>query len=168
MYKTTLSWLKLLLIHLISSMNNVTVVLHFIFIIPIYAKHIFLYHLYYLRWFIGTCLLNQYFSTSGHFNDAIQDSLVLYSYVKCFTSTAIYIDGFVQDWSNSIANALELLQSCTKPSTWYLHSSLMISTLLQEDDNNDNDDDCQQLPDKEHTMLIIWWLFSQGIFSVIF
>ena len=28
-----------------------------------------------------------------------------------------HIDGFVQDCSNSIANALELLQSCTKPST---------------------------------------------------
>ena len=28
-----------------------------------------------------------------------------------------YIDGLVQDCSNSIANALELLQSCTKPST---------------------------------------------------
>ena len=28
-----------------------------------------------------------------------------------------YIDGSVQDCSNSIANALELLQSCTKPST---------------------------------------------------
>ena len=27
-----------------------------------------------------------------------------------------YIDGFVQDCSNSIANALELLQSCAKPS----------------------------------------------------
>ena len=26
------------------------------------------------------------------------------------------IDGLVQDCSNSIANALELLQSCTKPS----------------------------------------------------
>ena len=26
------------------------------------------------------------------------------------------IDGFVQDCSNSIANARELLQSCTKPS----------------------------------------------------
>ena len=29
------------------------------------------------------------------------------------------IDGLVQDCSNSIANALELLQSCTKPSIWY-------------------------------------------------
>ena len=27
-----------------------------------------------------------------------------------------YIDGLVQDCSNSIANALELLQSCTNPS----------------------------------------------------
>ena len=29
-----------------------------------------------------------------------------------------YIDGLVQDCSNSIANALELLQSCTKPSIY--------------------------------------------------
>ena len=29
-----------------------------------------------------------------------------------------YIDGLVQDCSNSFANALELLQSCTKPSIW--------------------------------------------------
>ena len=28
------------------------------------------------------------------------------------------IDGLVQDCSNSIANALELLQSCTKPSMY--------------------------------------------------
>ena len=28
----------------------------------------------------------------------------------------VYFDGLVQDCSNSIANALELLQSCTKPS----------------------------------------------------
>ena len=28
----------------------------------------------------------------------------------------LYIDGLVQDCSNSIADALELLQSCTKPS----------------------------------------------------
>ena len=30
----------------------------------------------------------------------------------------LHIDGLVQDRSNSIANALELLQSCTKPSIW--------------------------------------------------
>ena len=29
-----------------------------------------------------------------------------------------HIDDSVQDCSNSIANALEILQSCTKPSTW--------------------------------------------------
>ena len=29
-----------------------------------------------------------------------------------------YIDGLMQDCSNSIANTLELLQSCTKPSTY--------------------------------------------------
>ena len=33
-----------------------------------------------------------------------------------------YFDGLVQDCSNSIANALELLQSCTKPSTFELPS----------------------------------------------
>ena len=31
------------------------------------------------------------------------------------TTTNHHIDGLVQDCSNSIANALELLQSCTKP-----------------------------------------------------
>ena len=36
------------------------------------------------------------------------------------------IDGLVQECSNSIANALELLQSCTKPPKWrmknkYIH-----------------------------------------------
>ena len=33
-----------------------------------------------------------------------------------FTNGAYYTDGLVQDCSNSIANALDLLQSCTKPS----------------------------------------------------
>ena len=34
-----------------------------------------------------------------------------------------YLDGLMQDCSNSIANALELLQSCTKPAicTYLLH-----------------------------------------------
>ena len=36
------------------------------------------------------------------------------------------IDGLVQDCNNSIANALELLQSCTKSAKWLWHS---ISTL---------------------------------------
>ena len=30
----------------------------------------------------------------------------------------IYIDGFAQNCSDSIANAVELLQSCIKPSIW--------------------------------------------------
>ena len=33
-----------------------------------------------------------------------------------------HIDGLVQDCSNSTANALELLQSCTKPSIWWNRS----------------------------------------------
>ena len=33
--------------------------------------------------------------------------------VKRFVSNDVHIDGLVQDCSNSIANALELLQSCT-------------------------------------------------------
>ena len=32
------------------------------------------------------------------------------------------IDGLVQDCSNSIANALELLQSCTKPSIYCIQA----------------------------------------------
>ena len=40
-----------------------------------------------------------------------------------------YIDGLVQDCSNSIANALELLQSCTNPSIyrWMLNLSHKMS-----------------------------------------
>ena len=33
-----------------------------------------------------------------------------------------YMDGLVQDSSNSIANALELLQSCTKPSHYDIYT----------------------------------------------
>ena len=32
----------------------------------------------------------------------------------------VYIDGLVQDCSNSCVSAMELLQSCTKPLIWYL------------------------------------------------
>ena len=35
-----------------------------------------------------------------------------------------HIDGLVQDCSISIANALELLQSCAKPSIWWHHRPL--------------------------------------------
>ena len=43
------------------------------------------------------------------------------SVVQNFLCSYIYyIDGLVQDSSNSIANALELLQFCTKPSLYVL------------------------------------------------
>ena len=41
---------------------------------------------------------------------------------KASTKVRYNIDGLVQDCSISIANALEILQSCTKPSIW-LHCS---------------------------------------------
>ena len=50
----------------------------------------------------------------SHFKNWLQIPLF-----KSFVTNYVYIhhiDGLVQDWSNSIANALELLQSCTKPS----------------------------------------------------
>ena len=43
-----------------------------------------------------------------------------------------HITGFVQDCSNSIAKALELLQSCTKPSMWQLSKYLMVFFLWNE------------------------------------
>ena len=45
--------------------------------------------------------------------------LFIHYMLSCFEEACIYIlhfDALVQDCSNSIANALELLQSCTKPS----------------------------------------------------
>ena len=38
-------------------------------------------------------------------------------------------DGLVQDWSNSIALAIELLQSCTKPLIWCLNNEDVKSVL---------------------------------------
>ena len=40
----------------------------------------------------------------------------IYAAINGYNSSKFDIDGLVQDCSNSIANALELLQSCTKPS----------------------------------------------------
>ena len=37
------------------------------------------------------------------------------------------IDGLMQDYSISIANALEKLQSCTKPSEWVYHSHVIVA-----------------------------------------
>ena len=39
----------------------------------------------------------------------------LWQSMEHMAATGLYIDGLVQDCSNSIANALELLQSCTEP-----------------------------------------------------
>ena len=39
---------------------------------------------------------------------------------SCQSSHIQYIDGLMQGYSNAIADALELLQSCTKPSIWRL------------------------------------------------
>ena len=55
------------------------------------------------------CKLIQSFS-SNFFVNIVGGVIILY----------IYIDGLVQDCSNSTANALELLQSCTKLSIWLL------------------------------------------------
>ena len=44
----------------------------------------------------------------------------------------VYIDDSVQNCSNSIANALELLQSCTKSSI-YLNSSMPMVPLVSRD-----------------------------------
>ena len=43
-----------------------------------------------------------------------------------------YIDGLVQDCSNSIANTLELLQSCTKPSTCCFKDQANLRTVTVE------------------------------------
>ena len=52
-------------------------------------------------------------------------STEIYLYIQCRICVTrgrklkgIDVDGFVQDCSNSMANALDLLQSCTKPSIW--------------------------------------------------
>ena len=40
----------------------------------------------------------------------------------------IHINGLVQDCSNSIANELELLQSCTKPSIYVLANWIIVGS----------------------------------------
>ena len=47
-------------------------------------------------------------------------ALCVYTYIPVFSQAGAvtFIDGLVQDCSNSIANTLELLQSYKKPSMW--------------------------------------------------
>ena len=59
-----------------------------------------------------------------------QVTWVLFRYKDCLSRYRDFhykekIDGLVQDCSNSIANALELLQSCTKPSVMGLRQSYL-------------------------------------------
>ena len=46
--------------------------------------------------------------------------------VYCLVNRLGYIEGLVQDRSNSIANALEPLQSRTKPSIWPTHGQVIL------------------------------------------
>ena len=45
----------------------------------------------------------------------------------------LYIDSLAQDCSNSIANALELLQSCTNPSIWCGYQACSINVHHSDD-----------------------------------
>ena len=49
-----------------------------------------------------------------------------------------YIDGLVQDCSNSIANALELLQSCTKPLVSFSADSCGLYTCVLQGSGPEN------------------------------
>ena len=42
-----------------------------------------------------------------------------------------YVDGLVQGSSNSIANELELLQACAKPSMWHIYMYMPLPEMLQ-------------------------------------
>ena len=50
--------------------------------------------------------------------------------ISVMSSLEEYTDGSVQGCSNSIANALELLQSCTQPSTLYAIANSSLSDSL--------------------------------------
>ena len=74
------------------------------------------------------------------------------------------IDGLVQDCSNSIANALELLQSCTKPSIYassgfyeFTHSlSISCSLIVICQHTFDNDKSCNQHRYKRYSLHLIF------------
>ena len=53
----------------------------------------------------GTTVLHRVINKINHLSHNVSSSDFVW-----------YIDGLVQDCSNSIANTLELLQSCSKPS----------------------------------------------------
>ena len=69
----------------------------------------------------NTCMSYQWLSAT------LQSRLPMNWSYHCLALSHWYIDGLVQDCSNSIANAMEFLQSCTKPSVYcdmnYVHKT---------------------------------------------
>ena len=64
-------------------------------------------------------------------NDTLRVANISHECLLWFVWLNHPVNGLVQDCSNSIANALELLQSCTKPSTWSLwHLKPQATSLL--------------------------------------
>ena len=65
---------------------------------------------------------------------------IIYTQELHYCACHQYINGLVQDCSNSSALAMELLQSCTKPLICDLYSAVLIVTLyiisLAQDNNN--------------------------------
>ena len=59
------------------------------------------------------CLIPVYFHLSLKLQNKFVDIMSLHFYNKSKLTMQYYIDGVVQDCSISIANALEILQSCT-------------------------------------------------------
>ena len=65
-----------------------------------------------------------------------------YNFISSYTLKLIhglklYIDGLVQDCSISIANAMEILQSCTKPSASFICSYANQCISRQEEESTD-------------------------------
>ena len=51
----------------------------------------------------------------------INESYCVFIWITQFDVTNVHVNGLVQNCSNSIANALELLQSSTKPSIYVIY-----------------------------------------------
>ena len=76
-------------------------------------------------------ILGPGFKVNIHTEIRITISLPVYTYNIYIYQYAIYhIDGLVQDCSNSIANTLKLLQSCTKPSIYWNYIKIIKVTIL--------------------------------------
>ena len=50
-------------------------------------------------------------------------------FINCSHMSCLYSDGLVQNCSNSIALAMELPQSCTKPATWFSTKLLEVNPM---------------------------------------